>query len=642
MRRPSRGLLAAALVASVSFLIQLHSTPASAQGDFATGLKTIEDVRLEGRRNVPGKAIRTVLKTRKPSILPWRDRPVMRTDFLEADVRSIEQVYRQHGYLDARADYRLVPTRDDREVIVTFVIDEGPQSLVRRVEFTGVHSIAIEPVARRLYLRPGRPFNPAAMIVDTARISAAYQERGMLPLVTPSARRESLDVVVFFEVEEGPIYRNGTIDILRPEGSAVDERLARRELLIRPNDVYRASRVQRSVERLYETGLYSQAQITLSPDSTNTQVDYEVRLRERKPRWIDAGVGSGTSERFRFTGEWGHRNLTGRGVQGVAAGRLAFDGNARFLLARGEASLLQPWLFRRRVRGLVSIYGEVRHDRPDTGKYEVIKQTPLGARFQLRHDIGRFARTALTLDNAFVTQDFVYRVADSALTDVAPRRYTTRRLLFGADRDTRDDPLNPGRGSVQSISAEAAGGPFRGTSSFTKAQFASSWYTPMRRGWVFATRLAAGVIDPFGQAVFSTEDVDPDVRRVPREDRFRIGGVNTLRGYDENELPEAGGLAMFQANAEMRIPVIGPFGIEVFVDAGNVWPRMAYIRLNQFVPRAGNRPLDRGDVRYHFGAGARVNLPFGPLRVDFTWSPRPDENGHWRVARAQFAIGPAF
>jgi outer membrane protein insertion porin family len=624
-------------------LILLHPDTVRAQGDFPSGLKTIAHVRLEGRRHVPAKEIRTALKTRPPSILPWRDRPVLRTDFLEADVRAIEQVYRQHGYLDARADYRLANTKDEREVIVTFVVDEGPQSLVRRVEFTGVKSIQIEPIARRLYLKAGRPFNPSAMLVDTARISAAYKERGMLPHVVPSARRESLDVVVFFEVEEGPVYRNGRVELSKPPGTVVDDRLVYRELLIKPDDVFRASRVQRSVERLYETGLFSQARITTYPDSTNTRVDYGVQVRERKPRWIDAGVGSGTSERFRFIGEWGHRNLMGRGVQGVIAGRLAFDGQARFLLSRGEASMLEPWLFHRRVRGLASIYGEVRHDRPDTGKYEVIKQTPFGARFQLRHDIGRFARTALTLDNTFVSQEFVYRVPDSAATDLAPRHYTTRRLLLSADRDTRDDPLNPARGSVQSFASEAAGGPLRGTSSFTKVQFASSWYTPRRRGWVLASRLAAGIIDPYGEAVFSTEsNADPEVRRVPFEDRFRIGGVNSLRGYDENELPEVGGLAMFQANAELRVPLIGPFGIELFVDAGNVWPRMAYIRLKQFMPKAGDLPLDRGDVRYHFGAGARVNLPFGPLRVDFTWSPRPDENGLWRVAEPQFAIGPSF
>ena len=57
-------------------------------------------------------------------------------------------------------------------------------------------------------------------------------------------------------------------------------------------------------------------------------------------------------------------------------------------------------------------------------------------------------------------------------------------------------------------------------------------------------------------------------------------------------------------------------------------------------------PLDGGDVRYMIGIGPRLDLPFGPLRVDFSWSFRPERlsNGRhqWRVAEPQFAIGPSF
>jgi outer membrane protein assembly factor BamA len=136
--------------------------------------------------------------------------------------------------------------------------------------------------------------------------------------------------------------------------------------------------------------------------------------------------------------------------------------------------------------------------------------------------------------------------------------------------------------------------------------------------------------------------IDEQAARVPLGDRFRIGGVNSLRGYDENQIPSSGGLAVIQANAELRIPVVGPFGLEVFVDAGNVWARPAYIRGEDFVPRISNRPLSPGGVRYVAGLGARFNLPFGPLRLDFTWAARPEPDGSRPAGRPQFAIGPAF
>ena len=51
---------------------------------------------------------------------------------------------------------------------------------------------------------------------------------------------------------------------------------------------------------------------------------------------------------------------------------------------------------------------------------------------------------------------------------------------------------------------------------------------------------------------------------------------------------------------------------------------------------------DSGDVRYVFGFGPRLELPVGPLRLDFTWSLRPSEDGPALVAKPQFAIGPSF
>lgn len=641
MRRLSRSRGAGAFVPLVLLWTVLVPPILQAQTDFPSGLKTISKVELKGRRHVSAKEIWGVLKTQRPSSFPWRQKPVLRTDFLEADVRAIELVYRQSGYLDTRVDYHLTSSRDDRSAIVTFQIREGARSNVKRVDFTGVHAFPIDPVAKKLYLRPGRPFNPSAMIVDTARISAAYKERGMLPRVAASAERESLGVIVYYDIEEGPVYRNGETAVTPPPG--IEERLIRRELLLKPGDVYRALRVQRSVGRLYETGLFSQAQISTFPDSTNTLVDYEVRVRARRPRWIDAGVGSGTTERFRFTGEWGHRNVAGRGLQGVVSAKLAFDGQARFLLSGAEASLLEPWLLGSRTRGQISIYGEQRDGRPDTGSYTLVRQDRVGARFQLRRDFGRYAHASLSLDNTRIRQSFLYRTPEAAASDSSPTHYITRRLLLAADRDTRDDPLNAVRGSYQAASAEVAGGPLGGTSSFHKGVVSSSWYTPLRNGWVFATRLGGGVITPFGEAQFSSDTtVDSQVARVPIEDRFRIGGVNSLRGYDENSVTGTGGLAMFQANAEFRIPLIGPFGLEAFADAGNVWARPGYIKGRQFLPKVGNTRLDAGDVRYLFGVGWRVNLPFGPLRVDFAWSTRPDELGLRRRGVMQFAIGPSF
>jgi len=190
-----------------------------------------------------------------------------------------------------------------------------------------------------------------------------------------------------------------------------------------------------------------------------------------------------------------------------------------------------------------------------------------------------------------------------------------------------------------------AGGPLKGTSSFSKLQGQAAVYAPTARGWVVAARVRGGVIDAFGSddRNFSPDPtLDRRVARVPLEDRFRIGGVNSVRGYSENSIPASGGLALAQANLEVRVPVIGPFGFEAFADGGNVWRRPSRIRISQFRPLLNHQTLEDDDVRFVIGVGPRLNLPIGPLRLDFTWSLRPSGTGPALVAAPQFAIGPSF
>src|SRR5262249_28268034 len=145
----------------------------------------------------------------------------------------------------------------------------------------------------------------------------------------------------------------------------VREYLVRRELAMPKGEVYRASRVQQSAEHLYESGLFDRVQVTTIPDSTTQSMFFDVLVHERKPRWIDAGLGTGTSQRFRATASWGHRNLNTRGLQGALTYPLAFDQDGHFLLSRPEVALLTPWLFGLRVPARLSGYYEDKVDRAD-------------------------------------------------------------------------------------------------------------------------------------------------------------------------------------------------------------------------------------------------------------------------------------
>ncbi len=650
----------------------LAAPPAAAQTDeLPEDLRSIADVRFEGvnrlgRRPLAGlwvfghrRLVGVGLHTRRPSPLPWRERPQLRRDYLRADSATIVSFYRHYGYLDAQVSVRLVPGRDPKTATVVFGVQEGPVTRVAHVEFDGVHVYHTSELQRALLAQPKTPFDPAFLQLDTLKIRAMYLERGYKAAVDASAKRgvpDSVHVDVRYGVDEGPQYRVGRIDYedvgrVKP----VREMLGRREWLLKPGDVYKQSLLDRTKERMYNTGLFRSVQVSDAVDSTHGTIDLGVRVASRPPRWLDLGIGSGTTNRYQVTGEWGHRNLDTRALGGVLDGQLARDGQNHPTTEAASFTLSEPWLLGVRLLGQSSVFYRNDHDRADPRFVQNAEHK--GFNFSLYRELGRISRLTLVQQNDFVRQGYdVLKDSANVVRDSLARsfvsRYRTNTLRLTLERDMRNDRISPTRGSYQVLSGELAGGPLKGTSSYRKSVITSTWYTPVKVRGQFAVRASAGVMEPFGSSDVSfSPDVGLDawVGRVPRDNRFFIGGVNSLRGYAENSVPVNGGLAMAVANLELRVPLAGPFGVEFFVDAGNVWDRPAYVRGKDFVAPWRATRVSSGDIRYTYGFGPRLVLPFGPLRIDLSWSDRPDfpRGGRFLwIQHApfvyQFAIGPSF
>ncbi len=654
--RPARALFALVIGFALTVLAGGAPSRVEAQtGELPEELRSIAEVRWTGLDKLGGRQLKAAnLKTRRPSRLPWRDRPTLRRDYLVADSAAILGLYRHYGHLDATVRVRVEPMSDPRSARVVFDVKEGPRSRITRVDLEGVHVPSESEVRRGLLARPGSAFDPAFLHLDTLKIRTVYRSRGYFVNVAGAYRRgvpDSTAIEVRYGVVEGPQHRVGKIEYFGARN--VREELGRRELLLAPGDVYDEERLNRSIERMYQTSLFRQVQVSTPIDTASAKVDLQLRVSERKPRWIDGGVGSGSADRFRLAGEWGHGNLDTRALRGVVDGELAWDGRGRFTKSTTGATLSEPWLFGVRLLGQAGLFYRQLDDWADPRFHQ--RTFARGFNFLLYREVGRMGRVTLVQENAFVSQNYealsdtANAVLDSLAGAVVPRyRSNTARLTL--ERDTRNDRVAPSRGSYQSIAGEVAGGPLKGQSSYRKSVVTSTWYTPYRNGWSLAARASSGLMGPMGDAPtnFSPDlGVDSLVARVPRESRFFVGGVNSIRGYGENTVPSDGGLAMVLANLELRVPVAGPFGFEFFLDAGNVWARPEYIRGRDFGLPGRAPAVGTNAVRYTYGVGARVLLPFGPLRVDLAWSEHPDFPHASLFGRRvpftyQFAIGPTF
>jgi outer membrane protein assembly factor BamA len=116
-------------------------------------------------------------------------------------------------------------------------------------------------------------------------------------------------------------------------------------------------------------------------------------------------------------------------------------------------------------------------------------------------------------------------------------------------------------------------------------------------------------------------------------ERFFAGGSVSMRGFAQNAVGPigfdripAGGNALFILNNELRAPLFGIVDGVVFMDIGNVFPRI--------------KDFSFTDLRESVGLGLRLRTPWFLIRGDygFVLDPRPGE----RRSRAYVSIGQAF
>jgi outer membrane protein insertion porin family len=207
------------------------------------------------------------------------------------------------------------------------------------------------------------------------------------------------------------------------------------------------------------------------------------------------------------------------------------------------------------------------------------------------------------------------------------------------NRNTTDYRLDPSRGYVSSAAIEFAG--IGGTEKFAKYDLDHRHFFPWKWGTVFSVHGHLGYIQEVGG------------EEVPLDERFFLGGLNTIRGFETREVgprvrriaeqidpatgaPIAvltdefdfiGGEKAAYFNFEYVFPLLKDMGLKglVFFDTGNAWAEdESYF----------------SDMRYSVGGGIRWFSPMGPLRLEWGYNLDPQEDED--ASQFEFSIGKFF
>jgi outer membrane protein insertion porin family len=577
-------------------------------------------VDFEGNKVYKDKKLRKVIKTRKPAFMLFGGN--FKEDVFEEDKDRLIDFYRSQGYIDAKInDVKIsYDEKTGSKMTIVIFVTEGVQYYVGEVVLQGNATFPTPDIMKTFQMTTGSVFTPDKLRGDVNQVRDYYLARGYVdtvirPETVYNEKTGKIDVLYTLE-ENDMSYLN---EIKLQGNTKTKDIVIRRELAVKPGEVFNGVKVRRSQERLMNLGYFKTVlmdiESTPEPDKKNLIVNVE----ETKTGEIGFGAGFSSIDNLIGFVELTQKNFDWLNFP-------TFTGDGQKLRIRAQVgtkrqdytlSWTEPWLFDRPISFGIDLY------RSDS-KFlsDVYDERRTGGDVRLGKKLAEFVRADLMYK---LERDEIRNVEDTAseLIKQEEGTFNVSSVELSLTRDTRNSPIYASRGMRNQISAEAAGGPLGFDRDFTKFTTKHSLYISLPLDLVIRFSGQAGVVDEFG-----------DSDRVSLFERFFLGGANTIRGFKfrdvgpKDEFGEPiGGKSMIMGSAELTFPIIEKLRGAIFYDTGNVYEDYLDFEL--------------GDLRTGVGFGIRLELPIGPIRLDYGFPIDRDEFQD-SGGRFDFNIGYSF
>jgi translocation and assembly module TamA len=448
--------------------------------------------------------------------------------------------------------------------------------------------------AAKFDLAPGAPAVASSVLAAGGRLLTALQERGYaLARVDPPVAilRPSADALdVSFHVVPGPRVDLGAITFtgLRQ----VNERYARRRLLLHTGELYQPSKIEAARQDLVSTGVFSGVKISAAPTLDPVgRIPLRIDVSERKRHAVSFDAAFSTDLGGSLGVTWSHRNLFGNAEQlNLSAAATGLGGSAsKGLGYTAKAQFLKPDYYHR--------------DQTLELDLSAIKQN-LDSYDQTAEIAG--ASLSRKLSRRWTASIGLTGTQEQIIQEGTTRNYTLLAIPVTGRYDGTevasplDDPTHGVRGTLIATPTKSLSGR---SSTFVILQGTASTYFDLHR---FGLSKPGHSVLAFRGLVGSAQGATEFA--LPPDQRFYGGGSTTVRGFKYQSIgplfadgnPQ-GGAAIDAATIELRQRVWKNIGAAVFVDAGQV--------------NTSNAPF-QGKLQEGVGIGARYYTPIGPIRVD--------------------------
>ena len=589
----------------------------------------------------PKLIVRRITFVGNDSILPRDIRKVMKTkpqDFLsffnksgkllsaqvEEDRVAIRTLYQNRGFADV--DVQEIQTQpfenNGVELIVTIV--EGMQYRVNAVKLEGVNIVPQDQVLSKMQMISGSLFTPKGMGDDLKAIRDFYGSRGYvdmvaLPEVLP-AGPGAVDLT--YRVEEGV---QSYVNLISIQGNTrTQDRVIRRELAVKPGDVFDTTLVDVSRKRLENLNYFERVETPATDTIVPGRKDLNVIVEEKRTGSFNFGVGFSTTDSLLGFAELQQTNFDLFNWPNFTGGGQRFRIRGQYGLQRSDfvVALTEPWFLGYKLS--VGVEGYYRNANFLSNVYD---QENYGVAFQARKQLWRAlsARAEYRIENIRIynvdnvdNTDFFFEDGfnddyngnenSGPVIQDAAGTYTKSAVTGSLVWDTRDSLFLTRKGELVELTGFIAGGPLGGTVQDYGISLEFSKYFSLPLDLIFLIKGQIAVVDGWGGG--EGGDDDGYGNGVPIFDRLYLGGANNMRGFNFREVGPVdeygnpiGGNSLAYLTFELTFPIVARVRGAVFSDMG-------FVNVDAYDFGADNANVD-------IGIGLRLDLPIGPIRVDY-------------------------
>ncbi len=539
---------------------------------------------------------------------------------LQMDVDRLTYFYLNNGFLKVKIGKPQVSlSRNKNGLIVTFPVYEGDPYKVASVDIDGDIITTQEELLNKIKLKPGLIYSRSTQDQDVAALSLLYGDQAyafanVYPQIKTNDDQKTADVV--YLINKGNKINIERIDI---KGNTVThDKVIRREMQVKENAPYNQSALELSKTRLMQLGYFEMVNFSTPRGKNDNSVILVVEVKEKPTGTFSIGAGFSTLESFVFNASIQKNNFLGVGVKGSISANLS--------KLRQEFSLSVDDSYFMDTKWAVGLAAH----KYSSALNRDFDQRSLGGSLTFGRELFQFFTLSvgyniekISVNNFSSNVPLFFQNNSSGLTS---------SILSTMAYDRRNNRITTTRGSYNAVTSEYAGNGVGGDNNYWKIYAESRLYIPLPYKSVFKTRGLFGYLKAL------------DNNTTPLFERFFMGGVNSLRGYDINtvgprlQIPSSatggdqsftyGGTRMILINSEVEFPLYEPAGFHAvaFFDAGQSF--------------AENEQINISRIRSDYGFGLRWNSPFGPLR--FEWGFPINRQSGESSQVFNFTIGQIF